>query len=225
MKKTLVALSAIAVLGLGANVPALGYPAGQAPVMGLSAASRILPGDPVSVQISRVKPGCSVTLSWVGQELATVTRTIRANGKSGAVSIATPTTAGSYTLSTNLINSTCSGGSAVTLTKSIVVGRLLSVVGKVNSTSAFASKNPTFSVTGTLKSGSVAVSGQTVSVSLRRNGSEVKTGSATTNGSGNFTVTLSGTSYSAGNYTAVISVAAGSVYGEKSLTTAKLTLR
>ncbi|MFM8926642.1 MAG: hypothetical protein ACKOFA_00345, partial [Rhodoluna sp.] len=213
------------VLGLSSSLPALGYPAGQAPVLGLSSASRILPGDPVSVQISRVKPGCSVTVRWLGEDVTPITRTINASGKSGSISIATPSTAGTYTLSTNSISAACTGGSSATLTKSIVVGRLASIVGKVSSTSAFSSKNPTFSVSGTVKSGSVAVGSQSVSITLKRNGSTVKSGTATTNGSGVFTLTLPGNTYSAGDYTAVITIAAGAVYGERQITTAKLTLR
>ena len=225
MKKTLVGIAAVTVLGLTSSLPALGYPAGQAPVLGLSSASRILPGDPVAVQISRVKPGCSVTVRWIGEDVTPITRSVRADGKSGSISIATPSTAGTYTLSTNLLSATCTGGSATTLTRSIVVGRLASIVGKVSSTSAFSSKSPTFSVSGTVKSGSVAVGSQSVSISLRRNGSTIKSGTATTNGSGVFSLTLPGNSYAAGEYTAVISIAAGNVYGERQITTAKLTLR
>jgi len=224
MKKTLLAISAIAVLGLSSAAPALAYPAGQAPVLGLSTASRIIPGDTVSVQVSRVKPGCSVTVYWDGED-GSVTKTVKANGKTGVISIATPSTAGTYTLSTNQISANCSGGSAVTLTKSVTVGRLASIVAKVSSTSGFASKNPTFSASGTIKSGSVAVANQTVTLSLRKNGVEVKSTTATTNGSGVFSKSFSGTSYDAGDYTVKVTLSSGAVYGASERITAKLTLR
>jgi len=224
MKKTLLAISAIAVLAVSSAAPALAYPAGQAPVLGLSTASRIIPGDTVSVQVSRVKPGCSVTVRWVDEEIS-VTKTVKANGKTGVISIATPSTAGTYTLSTNSISAACSGGSAVTLTKSLTVGRLASIVAKVSSTSGFASKNPTFSASGTIKSGSVAVANQTVTLSLRKNGVEVKSITATTNGSGVFSKSFTGTSYDAGDYTVKVTLSSGAVYGLSERVTAKLTLR
>ena len=225
MKTKLVALSAIALLAASSAVPALGYPAGQAPVLGLSSASRIIPGDPITVQVSRVKAGCSVTVFWVGEGISSGAKTIKANGKTGAFSISTPATAGVYTLSTNSISAACSGGDATTLTKSIRVGRQASIVAKVSSTSGFASKNPTFSASGTIKSGSVAVASQTVTLSLRKDNVEVKSTTATTNGSGVFSKSFTGTTYSAGDYTVVVTLDAGAVYGEATKTSAKLKLR
>jgi hypothetical protein len=225
MKTKLFALSAIAILAASAAAPALAYPAGQAPVLGLSAASRIIPGDPITVQVSRVKAGCSVTVFWVGEGISSGAKTIKANGKTGAFSIATPETAGTYTLSTNSISAACSGGDATTLTKSVTVGRLASIVAKVSSTSAFASKNPTFSASGTIKSGSVAVASQTVTLSLRKGGVEVKSTTATTNGSGVFSKSFTGTTYEAGNYTVLVTLEAGAVYGQSTRTTAILKLR
>ncbi|MEY4655482.1 MAG: hypothetical protein ACK5CU_05295 [Rhodoluna sp.] len=225
MKTKLIALSAIALLSASAAVPALGYPAGQAPVLGLSSASRIIPGDNITVQVSRVKAGCSVTVFWVGEGISSGAKTVKANGKTGAFSLATPGTAGTYTLSTNSISTTCSGGDAVTLTKSVTVGRLASIVTKVSSTSAFSSKNPTFSASGTVKSGSVAVASQTVTLSLRKDGTEVKSTTATTNGSGQFSKSFTGTTYAAGDYTVVVTLESGAVYASSTKTSAKLKLR
>ena len=227
MKTKLFALSAIAILAASAAAPALAYPAGQAPVLGLSAASRIIPGDPITVQVSRVKAGCSVTVFWVGEGISSGAKTVKANGKTGAFSIATPETAGTYTLSTNSISSACAGDAdnAGAITKSVIVGRLASIVAKVSSSSAFASKNPTFSASGTIKSGSAAVASQTVTLSLRKGGVEVKSTTATTNGSGVFSKSFTGTTYEAGNYTVVVTLSAGAVYGEATRTTAILKLR
>jgi hypothetical protein len=164
-----------------------------------------VPGDSITVQVSRVKAGCSVTVFWVGEGISSGAKTIRANGKTGAFSLATPETAGTYTLSTNSISGACSGGDATTLTKSVTVGRLASIVAKVSSTSGFASKNPTFSASGTVKSGSVAVASQTVTLS--------------------FSKSFTGTTYEAGNYTVVVTLSAGAVYGEATRTSAILKLR
>ena len=225
MKTKLFALSAIAVLAASAAAPALAYPAGQAPVLGLSTASRIIPGDTITVQVSRVKAGCSVTVFWDGEGISSGAKTVKANGKTGVITLATPATAGTYTLKTNSISSACSGGDAVVLSKSLTVGRLASIVAKVSSTSGFASKNPTFSASGTVKSGSVAVANQTVTLSLRKGGVEVKSTTATTNGSGVFSKSFSGTSYENGNYTVVVSLESGAIYGAAERTSAVLKLR
>jgi len=225
MKKSLLAISAVAVLSIGSVAPAMAYPAGQAPTLSLSSVSRLTPGDNVSVVVARVKSACTVSLSWVSGSGATTSATVGSRGRTPVMTIATPSTAGTYTLTTNQISSTCSGGSAVTLSRAITVGKVASVVSKLRTTSGFVSKNPTVSISGTVKSGSVAVAGKTVSVSLRLAGNEVKTVTATTNGSGAFTANFSGTTYTAGSYTAVVSFAADATYGARSVTTAVLKLR
>jgi hypothetical protein len=225
MKKSLLAISAVAVLSIGAVAPAMAYPAGQSPTLSLSSVSRLTPGANVSVVVARVKSACSISLSWVSGSGATESATVSSRGRTPVMTIATPTTAGTYTLTTNQISSTCSGGSAVTLSRAITVGKLASVVAKLGTTSGYVSKNPTVKISGTVKSGSVAVASKTVSVSLRLAGEEVKTVTATTNGSGAFTANFSGTSYTAGSYTAVVSFTADSTYAAKSTTTAVLKLR
>jgi hypothetical protein len=225
MKKSLLAISAVAVLSIGSVAPAMAYPAGQAPTLSLSSVSRLTPGDNVSVVVARVKSACTVSLSWVSGSGATTSATVGSRGRTPVMTIATPSTAGTYTLTTNQISSTCSGGSAVTLSRAITVGKVASVVSKLRTTSGFVSKNPTVSISGTVKSGSVAVASKTVSVSLRLGGSEVKTVTATTNGSGVFTANFTGTTYTAGSYTAVVSFAADATYGARSVTTAVLKLR
>lgn len=226
MKKSLVAISAIAVLAVGSVAPALAYPAGQSPTLSLSSVSRLTPGDNVSVVVARVKRDCSVSVSWSGGHgVDAVSSTVGSRGKTSVMTIATPSTAGTYTLTTSQISSTCSGGSAVTLARSITVGKVASIVAKLSTTSGYVSKNPTVSVSGTVKSGSLAVASKTVSISLKLGSGEVKTATATTNGSGAFTANFSGTTYTAGSYTAVVSFNADSTYTAKSKTTAVLKLR
>ena len=225
MKKSLLSISAIFALAIPASAPAFAYPAGSAPTLGLSTASRLVPGGDVNVVVSRVKKNCSITLSWDGVDGDTATGVVRATGKTAVLSISTPSTAGVYTLTTNEISSTCSGGSAVTLTKSITVGKLASVVAKLGTTSAYVSKSPTVKVSGTIKSGSVNVNNADITVVLKRNGSTVKTATGSTNSSGAFSVNFSGTSYTAGTYTAVVTLDGNATYIEKSVTTAALTLR
>ncbi len=226
MKKSILAISAILALAIPASAPAFAYPAGSAPTLGLSTASRLVPGGDVNVVVSRVKKNCSITLSWDGVSGSdTATGVVRATGKTAVLSISTPDTAGVYTLTTNQISSTCSGGDAVTLTKSITVGKLASVVAKLGTTSAYVSKNPTVSVSGTIKSGSVTVKNADITVVLKRNGSTVKTVTGSTSGSGTFSLNFSGTSYTAGSYTAVVTLDGNATYIEKSVTTAALTLR
>ena len=226
MKKSILAISAILALAIPASAPAFAYPAGSAPTLGLSTASRLVPGGDVNVVVSRVKKNCSITLSWDGVSGSdTATGVVRATGKTAVLSISTPDTAGVYTLTTNQISSTFSGGDAVTLTKSITVGKLASVVAKLGTTSAYVSKNPTVSVSGTIKSGSVTVKNADITVVLNRNGSTVKTVTGSTSGSGTFSLNFSGTSYTAGSYTAVVTLDGNATYIEKSVTTAALTLR
>jgi hypothetical protein len=225
MKKSLLAISAIFALAIPASAPAFAYPAGSAPTLGLSTASRLVPGGDVNVVVSRVKKNCSITLSWDGVDGDTATGVVRATGKTAVLSISTPSTAGVYTLTTNEISSTCSGGSAVTLTKSITVGKLASVVAKLGATSAYVSKSPTVKVSGTIKSGSVNVNNADITVVLKRNGSTIKTATGSTNSSGAFSVNFSGTSYTAGTYIAVVTLDGNATYIEKSVTTAALTLR
>jgi hypothetical protein len=225
MKKSLLSIAAIFALAIPASAPAFAYPAGSAPTLGLSTASRLVPGGDVNVVVSRVKKNCSITLSWDGVDGDTATGVVRATGKTAVLSISTPSTAGVYTLTTNEISSTCSGGSAVTLTKSITVGKLASVVAKLGTTSAYVSKSPTVKVSGTIKSGSVNVNNADITVVLKRNGSTVKTATGSTNSSGAFSVNFSGTSYTAGTYTAVVTLDGNATYIEKSVTTAALTLR
>ena len=225
MKKSLLAISAVAILSIGSVAPAMAYPAGQAPSLSLSSVSRLTPGANVSVVVARVKSACTVTVSWASGSAVTATATVSSRGRTPVMTIATPSIAGTYTLRTTLSTACAGEGEATTLSRKITVGKVASVVSKLRTTSGFVSKNPTVSITGTVKSGSVAVDDKSVSVSLKLAGNEVKTVTATTNASGVFTANFTGTTYTAGSYTAVVSFAADATYGARSVTTAVLKLR
>ena len=213
--------------GVASNVTLYAKWISLPPVMGLTSASTLLPGDIVSLNVSRVSKGCTVTIGWTdsGLGIAPVSKVVKSDRTTGVFSIATPTTAGTYTLSTSELSAGCAGGSAVTLTRSVVVGKSLSITAKVSSSSGYDAKNPVFSVSGTVKSGSFAVSGKQVSVSLRRNGVEVQTATGITSSSGALNVVFTGTTYVAGSYTAVVTGVADSTYLAVQVTTAKLRLR
>jgi hypothetical protein len=225
MKKSLLAISAVAVLSIGSVAPAMAYPAGQAPTISLSSVSRLTPGANISVVVARVKSACSVSIEWASGSAATASATVSSRGRTPVMTIATPSTAGTYTLRTTLSTACAGAGEPTTLSRKITVGKVASVVSKLRTTSGFVSKNPTVSITGTVKSGSVAVDDKSVSVSLKLAGNEVKTVTATTNASGVFTANFTGTTYTAGSYTAVVSFAADATYGPRSVTTAVLKLR
>jgi uncharacterized repeat protein (TIGR02543 family) len=197
------------------------------PVMGRTSATTLLPGDLVSLNVSRVTKGCTITVGWAESNtgVTPVSKVVKADRSTGAFTIASPATAGTYTLSTNLISSECAGGSAVTLTQSVVVGKSLNLTAKVSTSSAYVSKNPTLTLSGSVKSGSVAVVGKQFTVSLRRNGVDVETVTATTSSSGVMNVTFTRVTYSGGAYTVDISSAADTTYLATTFTTAKLTLR
>jgi hypothetical protein len=225
MKKSILGLSAVAALAIGSVAPALAYPAGQSPTLSLSSVSRLTPGDNVSVVVARVKKDCSVSVSWTGgQGVDPVSSTVKSSGKTSVMTLATPSTAGVYTLTTSSISAACSGNSAVTLTRSITVGKLASIVAKLSTSSGYVSKDPTITVSGTVKSGSVVVANKVVSITLKRGSTTVASSTATTNGSGVFTSAIK-EPFTAGSYTAVVSFEANTTYAAKSQTTAILKLR
>jgi hypothetical protein len=227
MKKSLLAISAVAALCLGTVAPAMAYPAGQAPTLGLSSVSRLVPGESISVVVSRVKRDCSVSVSWEGQGITPVTGTVGRTGKTPTLRIATPTTAGVYTLKTSTISKACAGtNSDYTIPpRTITVGKVANVVAKLGTTSAFSIKNPTIRVSGTIKSGSLPVAGKSVTVTLKKTGMPDKVITPTTSATGAFNENFPGTTYSAGSYTAVVSFVSDSKFVGKSQTTKALTIR
>jgi len=213
--------------GVSSNITLYARWTALPPVMSTSKASNVAPGDIVTVNISRVNPGCTVTIGWTDEEsgVRSVSKVVKASRSTGAFTIATPSTAGVYTLRTDRIESECYGGSAVTLAKRFLVGKSSSISAKVASTSGFVSKNPELTVSGFIKSGTVNVANKQITISLRKNGSEVSSKNVSTDSSGVFSSTFTGSATNAGLYTAVVTVVGDATYIETALTTAKITLR
>jgi uncharacterized repeat protein (TIGR02543 family) len=213
--------------GVASNITLYARWTALPPVMSTSKASNVTPGDLVTVNISRVNPGCTVTVAWTNQNsgVSSVSKVVKASRSTGAFTIATPSTAGVYTLRTDRIESECYGGSAVTLAKRFLVGKSSSISAKVASTSGLVSKNPELTVSGFIKSGTVNVANKQITISLRKNGSEVSSKNVSTDSSGVFSSTFTGSATNAGLYTAVVTVVGDATYIETTLTTAKVTLR
>jgi uncharacterized repeat protein (TIGR02543 family) len=200
--------------GVASNVTLYAKWTFLAPMLSTSSATTLAPGDALSIRVSRVNAGCTVTVSWVQENtgVSPVSVTARADRTTGVFTIATPSTAGRYTLTTNKIGTYCSNTAEVTISKEFVVGKTSSIVAKLTSTSTFISRNPVITVSGKVKSGSVANADREMAVSLRRNGVEVASDTATTNDSGVFTLSFSAGTYLAGEYTAVVTGEADSIH-------------
>jgi uncharacterized repeat protein (TIGR02543 family) len=213
--------------GVASNVTLYAKWAFLAPLLSTSRESTMTPGDAILIKVSRVNEGCTVTVGWLQENtgVSSISKLIRADRTSGVFTIATPSIAGRYTLTTSTIGGECSNGAAVTLARAFTVGKKLSVVAKLSSSSAFVSKSPVVTVSGKVKSGGVAVVGRAMTVSLRRNGVEVASATVTTNASGEFTASFSGITYLAGEYASVVTGVADSTYLASEGVSNKLTLR
>jgi len=197
------------------------------PMLSTSSVTTVLPGDNLFIRISRVNEGCTVSVGWLQENtgVSSISKLIRADRTSGVFTIATPSTAGRYTLTTSTIGGECSNGAAVTLARAFTVGKKSSVVAKLSTSSTFVSRNPVVTVAGKVKTGSVAVVGREMTVSLRRNGVEVASATVNTDSSGAFVSSFSGITYLAGEYTTVVTGVADSTYLASEGVANKLTLR
>jgi uncharacterized repeat protein (TIGR02543 family) len=213
--------------GVASNVTLYAKWAFLAPLLSTSSATNVAPGESLSIKISRVNEGCMVSVSWLQENtgVSEVSKVIRADRTSGVFTFETPSIAGRYTLKTSTIGSECSNGAAVTLAKAFVVGKKSSVIAKLSSSSIVVSKNPVVTVSGKVKTGSVAVVGRAMNVSLRRNGVEVASATVTTDSSGAFTASFSGITYQAGEYSTLVTGVADSSYLASEGIGNKLTLR
>jgi uncharacterized repeat protein (TIGR02543 family) len=213
--------------GVASNVTLYAKWAFLAPLLSTSRESTMTPGDAIMIKVSRVNEGCTVTVGWLQENtgVSSISKLIRADRTSGVFTIATPSTAGRYTLTTSTIGGECSNGAAVTLARAFTVGKKLSVVAKLSSSSAFVSKSPVVTVSGKVKSGAVAVVGRSMTVSLRRNGVEVASATVSTDSSGSFVASFSDINYLAGEYSTAITGVADSTYLASEGVANKLTLR
>lgn len=225
MKKALSILSAVAILTAGAALPALAYPAGQAPTLSLSASGRLTPGQSVTAIVSRVKPGCQVSLSWTNAAgISPVSGTSDAGGNT-SLTITSPAKAGTYVLTTSAISADCTGGAAATLTSNVAFGQIAVIATKIATTNASIKKKPVISVTGTVKSGATVIKSKAISVQLNLAGKKVAVLAAKTDAKGAFTVKFSKVKYKAGKYTAVVTFAADAIYDAGTVTTKVITLK
>lgn len=222
-KSTFAALGLSAALVLTSAVAAEAYPAGTNPSMGLSSYSRLLPGDSVTVSVSRVLRGCNVTVGWVGGNSASAVA-----GKTGRitpVSVASPTTGGKYTLRASF-GAGCASDQGASVSKEITVGRLVRHSVQIKTSSSSARRNPTLTLTGKIFWGAVAVDDATVTLSLNGPGNADFTRTATTNSSGVYSVAVGGSSnIPAGQYTVTAVLAADSTYAGSTVSSRTVTIR
>jgi hypothetical protein len=200
---------------------------GSPPTLNFSSAGAILPGENVSFFIANSKKDCQATVYWSGinEVIDPVTATVKNSGKTAAMTLITPSIAGTYTLRTSSFYYSCSGGHIAGLSRSITVGKSVSIVAKLSTSSGYVAKSPIISVSGNLRSGSLAVPAKAVSISLMLGDVEVQTIPATTNSLGVFSASFAGISYAPGAYTAVVSTESDSTYIAKSKSSAILKLR
>lgn len=202
-------------------------PFGSPPTLNVSSAGEITPGGSVTFFIANSKKDCQATAYWSGinEVIDPVTATVKNSGKTAPMTLITPSTAGIYTLRTSSFYYSCSGGHIAGLSRSITVGKALSIVAKLSTSSGYVAKNPIISISGNLRSGANAVPAKVVSISLMLGDVEVQTIPATTNSSGVFSANFGGITYAPGAYTAVVSTESDSTYITKTKTTAILKLR
>jgi len=213
--------------GVASNVTLYAKWAFLAPLLSTASVTTLVPGDALAIRLSRVNEGCTVTVGWLQENtgVSSISKLIRADRTSGVFTIPTPGTAGRYTLTTSTIGEECSNGAAVTLARAFTVGKKSSVVSKLSTSSTFVSRNPVVTVAGKVKSGSVAVVGREMTVSLRRNGVEVASATVSTDSSGSFVASFSDINYLAGEYSTAITGVADSTYLASEGVANKLTLR
>lgn len=224
MKNKMSTLALIFALATIPSSPALAYPTGQAPTLSLSASGRLTPGQTVSATVARVKPGCPVSISW--KNVAGISAISGTSGADGTttLSIKSPKISGTYVLTTSLIDAACAAGPAVTLTSSLVFGKIATITPKIVSTNVSAKKKPVISVTAIVKSGTTLVKSKSITVDLNLAGKKLKTVKVKTDAKGAFTAKFTGITQ-AGKYTAVITFAADSIYSAAKVTTKALTLK
>lgn len=225
MKRTLLTYTAAIAMAIGSIAPAYAYPAGQAPTLGVLTADRLTPGSTINVLVSRVKTGCTVSVSWNGGlGISPVSGSADAMGNT-SLSIKSPKVAGTYSLSTSAISAECTGGDAATLTSKISVGKVAAATTKIATTNASIKKKPVVSVSGIIKSGSKVVASKAVSVQLNLAGKKLAVLAGKTDSKGAFTVKFTKVKYKAGSYTAVVTTVADASYEAIKVTTSTVKLK
>lgn len=223
LKSRSIALGLSAALVLGSGVAAQAYPAGSEPSLGLSSYSRLVPGNSVTVSVSRVLRGCTVTIGWDGGN-----STSAVAGKTGRTlptSVASPTIGGKYKLRATL-GAGCSIDTGKSVTKDITVGKLVRHSVQIKTSSSSARRNPTLTLTGKIFWGAVAVNNATVSLTLAAPNGRTFTATATTNDSGVYSGTVGGlNNIVAGAYTVTAVLAPDNIYAGSTVSSRTVTIR
>ena len=213
MQKSKLAVSLVALAVAAGTVAiatpsqAYSYPAGQNLTVLSTSSNIVTPGANATVSVENVYPGCSVVVKFNGSGSG---HTLVANnsGMTSSYGLKTPTKAGVYVLSA----ATAAGcAQSESSTKTIYVGK--KTTSKVSL--AFSSTKPgaatKVTVSGTVKFGSMAISGAKVVVSLYTPKGTTKV-NATTSASGKFSVVLSGKATKAGVYSGSVAYAGTTTY-------------
>ena len=221
-------LSAYIAVGLAAVLAATtagvanAYPAGTNPSLGLSSYSRLLPGDAVTVSVSRVLKNCNVTVGWVGGNQASVVA--GKTGRTAPTSVASPSVGGAYTLRASF-GAGCGSDTGTTVSKAITVGRLVRHSVAIKTSSSSARRNPTLTLAGKIFWGATAVDGARVTLTLTGAGGTF-TRTATTNESGVYSATVGGTGViPEGSYTVSAVLAADGTYAGSTVSSRTVTIR
>ena len=220
--------SAILAVGLAAVLAATtagvanAYPAGTNPSLGLSSYSRLLPGDAVTVSVSRIAKNCNVTVGWVGGNQASVVA--GKTGRTAPTSVASPSIGGAYTLRASF-GAGCGSDTGTSVSKAITVGRLVRHSVAIKTSSSSARRNPTLTLAGKIFWGAQAVDGASVSLTLTGAGGTF-TRSATTDSTGAYSATVGGVGViPEGQYTVTARLAADGTYAGSTVSSRTVTIR
>ena len=223
-KKSLLAAGLSAALVPTATGVAQAYPAGTSPSLGLSSYSRMLPGDSLTVSVSRVVKNCRVNIGWDNTDIA-----VQANaGKTGRIApttVGSPSVGGQYVLRASF-GSNCADDAGSSVSKTINVGRMVRHSVAIKTTSSSAKRSPTLSFNGKIFWGAVPVADATVNLVLTKpNGSSYRT-TATTDANGLYTASLGGSGVIvAGQYTVVATLPADDIYFGSQVSSRTVTIR
>jgi len=199
------------------------YPSGTNPSVGLTSYSRLTPGDSVSVSVSRIYRGCSVSIGWNGSTQATAVA--GKTSRTAPVSVASPTVGGVHTL-TARFGDGCRTDAGKSISKTITVGKLVRHSVGIKTTSSSARRNPTLALTGKIFLGAEAQTGLRVNLRLTKPNGDVQNLVATTGANGTYTANFGGVgAVVQGQYTVVATLPADSTYAGSIVSSRTVTIR
>jgi len=199
------------------------YPAGTNPSLGLSSYSRLLPGDAVTVSVSRIAKNCNVTVGWVGGNQRSVVA--GKTGRTAPTSVASPSVGGPYTLRASF-GAGCGSDTGTSVSKAITVGRLVRHSVAIKTSSSSARRNPTLTLAGKIFWGAQAIESASVTLTLTAPNGDTVTRTATTNASGVYSATVGGTgAIVQGAYTVTARLAADNIFAGSTVSSRTVTIR